>query len=163
MDCDIHVTDPKWIGKCVEASKVLPAFMFRMNEPQYRKGGKIKYLGLTLELYDEGIGCINVFRRTALEKVGGYDTQNYHALWGMTDCLFFRQLKAAGYFKAFGQFYPSLANTSCVEEQDKDYDKSLQGLKDIAGSQYAGIFWETQTKMLNGELSYYRDYNLGLE
>lgn len=160
MDGDIWVEDSKWILKAQKAAEVQPVFMCRMKEPQYMKGGKLKFMGHHFEVYDEWLGCINVARRYVLKQVGGYNHIDLPNMWGFHDCEWGRRLAKAGLLKAFNG-YPSLANLGVIEEQGKEYDKVLDPLKHACLNTYTTKFWQMNDEIIRGTRPVYFDYEIG--
>ncbi len=161
MDGDIWVEDNEWIVKAQKASEAHPVFMCRMLEPQFRKGGKMKFMGQHWDVYDEWLGCINVARRHVLKTVGGYNHVDLPQEWGFHDCEWGRRLGKAGYLKPFNGLYPSLANLGVIEEQEKEYDEYLQKLKDDCLKKYTAKFWSMHQEILAGTRPVFFDYNIG--
>ena len=159
VDGDIWVTDLAWVTKAQKASSVCPVFMCRMDEQKCRTGGKTKFMGTTFDLYDEWLGCINVFRSYVFKKVGGYNIKDLPKRWGFSDPLQGRSLMKEGYFKEFGRFYPSLAGLGVIEEQDKVYDASLQSMKDEVVNTYGRVFSTLEYEILSGARPTFFDYN----
>lgn len=160
IDCDLIVENLNWVEKALDYLILQPVFMCRMQEIECRKGGIIKYVGKTFELYDEWLGCINVARRDALEKVGGYNVKDLKQPWGFHDCLWGRQLMAAGLLKPFNGFYPSL-HVSVREEQGKTYDAFMDPIKNDSVKDYTGKFWQIANEIQLGRRGYYCDYMEG--
>jgi len=149
MDCDIWVEDLDWVEKSQEAAKVQDVFMVRFEELQYKVGEK-EIEGIKFDLYDEGIGSINVVTRKAIEKVGGLDTKVFDNRWGFSDCHMFRRYLKAGFFKKSGT-YPSL-HCNAVNGQDfeESYAKVLDPIKHAEIGKYATRFYSDEQKILLG-------------
>ena len=160
MDCDIWVEKLDWILKAQDAAKIQPAFMCRMFEAKCMKGGARSVFNYKWEMYDEWLGCINVLTRKAMETCGGYDNVTFPQEWGYHDCEYGRRLLKAGFFKLTGE-YPSLSGLRVIEEHDREYDTSMQSMKDTYGQKYSGTFWAEHTKGMSGEKPLFFDYNIG--